>query len=175
MIFNRSTETDSQLSMWMTKAGWIFLGCNAITLCPFFWDLMSRANIYQRSVGTAASMALVVGIEAATLTVMFNPKVLLEVLDKPKALLNNPDKTVQQINGLFSFLGISFFFLVAAYVFYLDYDINLKQLGNPKIMISKILAAVFVLGFEICMGCANIFSSASKDSLSLSGDRGSGR
>lgn len=176
MIFNRTGETDSQLAGWMTKAGWVFLGCNAITLCPFFWDLMSKANIYQRSVGTAASMALVVGIEAATLTVLFNPRVLLEVLDKPKALLNNPDKTVQQINGLFSFLGISFFFLVAAYVFYLDYDINLKQLGNPNAMIAKILAAVFVLGFEICMGCANIFTTASKDSLLLSDNgRGSGR
>jgi hypothetical protein len=176
MIFNRTGETDSQLAGWMTKAGWVFLGCNAITLCPFFWDLMSKANIYQRSVGTAASMALVIGIEAATLTVLFNPRVLLEVLDKPKALLNNPDKTVQQINGLFSFLGISFFFLVAAYVFYLDYDINLKQLGNPNLMIAKILAAVFVLGFEICMGCANIFTTASKDSLLLSDNgRGSGR
>ena len=176
MIFNRTGETDSQLAGWMTKAGWVFLGCNAITLCPFFWDLMSKANIYQRSVGTAASMALVVGIEAATLTVLFNPRVLLEVLDKPKALLNNPDKTVQQINGLFSFLGISFCFWVAAYVFYLDYDINLKQLGNPNAMIAKILAAVFVLGFEICMGCANIFTAASKDSLLLSDNgRGSGR
>lgn len=176
MIFNRTGETDSQLAGWMTKAGWVFLGCNAITLCPFFWDLMSKANIYQRSVGTAASMALVIGIEAATLTVLFNPRVLLEVLDKPKALLNHSDKTVQQINGLFSFLGISFFFLVAAYVFYLDYDINLKQLGNPNLMIAKILAAVFVLGFEICMGCANIFATASKDSLLLSDNgRGSGR
>lgn len=175
MIFNRTGEADSQLADWMTKAGWVFLGCNGITLCPFFWDLMGKANIYQRSVGTAASMALVVGIEAATLTVLFNPRVLLEVLDKPKALLNHQDKTVKQISGLFSFLGISFFFLIAAYVFYLDYDINLKQLGNPNLMIAKILAAVFVLGFEICMGCANIFASASKDSLSLSSERGSGR
>jgi hypothetical protein len=175
MIFNRTSEADGTLADWMTKAGWVFLACNGVTLCPFFWDLMGRANIYQRSVGTAASICLVIGIEAATLTVLFNPRVLLEVLDKPKALLNHQDKTVKQINGLFSFIGIAFFFLVAAYVFYLDYDINLKQLGNPNLMIAKILAAVFVLGFEICMGCANIFASASRDSLSVSNDRGPGR
>lgn len=173
MIFNRTGETDSQLADWMTKAGWVFLACNCFTLSPFFWDLMGKANIYQRLVGTVAPTALVIGIQAATLTVLFNPKVLLEVLDKPKALLNHSDKTVRQINGLFSFIGIAFFFLVAAYVFYLDYDINLKQLGNPNLMIAKILAAVFVLGFEICMGCANIFTSASKDSLPLSSEKGS--
>lgn len=173
MIFNRTGETDSQLADWMTKAGWVFLACNCFTLSPFFWDLMGKANIYQRLVGTVAPTALVIGIQAATLTVLFNPRVLLEVLDKPKTLLNHSDKTVRQINGLFSFLGIGIFFLVSAYVFYFDYDINLKQLGNPNLMIAKILAAVFVLGFEICMGCANIFTSASKDSLPLSSEKGS--
>jgi hypothetical protein len=83
---------------------------------------------------------------------------LVKLLEKPKV-----DKEVKQMFDMVSFLGIAAFLLIASYTFWTDYQINLKQLGNPSMMFLKVLCSVFVIGSELAFGCANIFYLASKE------------
>ena len=158
MLFKRNSEADNALSLFFNKAGWAVLSYNAYTLYPHFFDLLKAAGYYQRIFASAVSVALILGIESSTMTLLSDPRVLIKTLEKPKV-----DKEIKQIFDIASFMGIASFLLIASYTFWIDYEINLKQLGNPSVMILKVLCAVFVIGAELAFGCANIFSIASKE------------
>jgi len=158
MIFKRNSEADNALFLFFNKVGWVVLFYNAYTLYPYFYDLLKAADYWQRIFASAVSVALILGIESSTMTVLSDPRVLIKVLEKPRV-----DKEVKQIFDVVSFMGIASFLLVASYTFWTDYQINLKQLGNPSVMFLKILCGVFVIGAELAFGCANIFLIASKE------------
>lgn len=158
MIFKRNSEADATLFQFFNKVGWGVLLYNGYTLYPYFYGLLKSAEYWQRIFASAVAVALILGIEASVMTILFDPRVLVKVLDKPKA-----DKEVKQIFDLVSFVGITAFLLIASYTFWTDYQINLKQLGNPSIMFLKVLCAVFVMGSELAFGCANVFYLASKE------------
>ena len=157
MLFKRSPEADSSLSTIFNKVGWAILFYNGFTLFPYFWTLMKNVDTWQKTFATCVSISLILGVESATITLLFDPRVFVKILEKPHA-----EKEVKQVIDIFSFLGLSAFLLIAAYTFWFDYQVNLTQLGNPKMMFLKVLCAVFVLGSEVAFGCANIFLLASK-------------
>ncbi len=158
MIFKRNSEADATLFRFFNKVGWAVLLYNAYTLYPHFYDLLKSAGYWQRIFASAVTVALILGIELSVTTVIFDPKMLIKVLTKPKA-----DKEVKKIFDVVFFVGITAFLLIAAYTFWTDYQINLKQLGNPSVMFLKVLCGVFVVGSELAFGCANVFDIASKE------------
>ena len=157
MLFKRNPEADVSLSKIFNKVGWAILFYNGFTLFPHFWGILKGVDTWQKTFATLVSIALILGVENATITILFDPRVLVKVLEKPKA-----DKEIKQVVDIFSTLGIAGFLLIAAYTFWFDYEVNLIQLGNPKVMFLKVLCAVFVLGSEVAFGCANVFMVASK-------------
>lgn len=157
MLFKRNPEADGSLSTIFNKVGWAIFFYNGFTLFPYFWSLMKDVDQWQKTFATCVSIALILGVESATITVLFDPRVLAKILERPRA-----DKEAKQILDIVSFLGIGAFLLIAAYTFWFDYQVNLIQLGSPKIMFLRVLCAVFVLGSEVAFGCANIFHIASK-------------
>jgi uncharacterized membrane protein len=158
MIFKRNSEADTALFTTFNKVGWGIMAFNAYTLFPYFYDILKGTAYWQRIFATSASIALIIGIEASVMTVIFDPRILLKILDKPKI-----ETEAKQVFDIVSFLGIATFLLIAAYTFWTDYQINLKQLGNPSVMFVKVLCAVFVIGAELAFGCANIFYLSSKE------------
>jgi hypothetical protein len=159
MIFKRNSEADNALFLFFNKVGWVVLFYNAYTLYPYFYDLLKTTTDYwQRIFASGVAVALILGIESSTMTVLSDPRVLIKVLEKPRV-----DKEVKQFFDIVSFMGIAAFLIVASYTFWTDYAINLKQLGNPSMMFLKILCGVFVIGAELAFGCANIFLIASKE------------
>lgn len=157
MLFKRNSEADGSLSTIFNKVGWAIFFYNGFTLFPYFWSLMKDVDQWQKTFATCVSIALILGVESATITVLFDPRVLAKILERPRA-----DKEAKQILDIVSFLGIGAFLLIAAYTFWFDYQVNLIQLGSPKIMFLRVLCGVFVLGSEVAFGCANIFHIASK-------------
>lgn len=157
MLFKRNAEADGSLSTIFNKVGWAILFYNGFTLFPYFWNLMKGVDQWQKIFATCVSIALILGVESATITVLFDPRVLVKVLEKPRA-----DKEVKQLVDIVSFLGIAAFLLIASYTFWFDYQVNLAQLGSPKLMFLRVLCGVFVLGSEVAFGCANVFYVASK-------------
>lgn len=157
MLFKRNPEADGSLSTIFNKVGWAIFFYNGFTLFPHFWSLMKDVDQWQKTFATCVSIALILGVESATITVLFDPRVLAKILERPRA-----DKEAKQILDIVSFLGIGAFLLIAAYTFWFDYQVNLIQLGSPKIMFLRVLCGVFVLGSEVAFGCANIFHIASK-------------
>lgn len=158
MIFKRGSEADSSLSAIMMKVGWVVIAYNGFTLFPYFYDLMIKAAFWQRVFSSSVAVALILGIESATMTVLFDPKVLVKILEKPKQ-----DKETKAFSDVVHMLGICGFLLIASYTFWFDYQVNLKQLGNPSIMFLKVLSAVFVIGAELAFGCANVFQISAKE------------
>lgn len=157
MFFKRNAEADGSLSSIFNKVGWAIFFYNGFTLFPYFWNLMKGVDQLQKTFATCVSIALILGVESATITVLFDPRVLMKILEKPKS-----DKEVKQVIDIVSFLGIGAFLLISAYTFWFDYQVNLIQLGNPKLLFLKVLCGVFVLGSEVAFGCANVFYIASK-------------
>ena len=158
MIFKRNSEADATLFRFFNKVGWGVLLYNAYTLYPHFYNLLKSAEYWQRIFASAVTVALILGIELSVTTVLFDPKILVKILEKPRA-----DKEVKQIFDAVFFVGITAFLLIAAYTFWTDYQINLKQLGNPSLMFLKVLCGVFVVGSELAFGCANVFYLASRE------------
>jgi hypothetical protein len=158
MIFKRNSEADNTLFLFFNKVGWAVLLYNGYTLYPYFFDLLKRATYWQRVFASGVAVALILGIEASAMTILFDPRVLVKLLEKPKV-----DKEVKQMFDVVSFVGTAVFLLIASYTFWTDYEINLKQLGNPSMMFLKVLCGVFVIGSELAFGCANIFHLASKE------------
>ena len=157
MLFKRSSEADGSLSAVFNKVGWAILFYNGFTLFPHFYTAMKGVDTWQKTFATLVSIALILGVENATVTLLFDPRVLVKILEKPRA-----DKEIKQIIDIFSFLGLAGFLLIAAYTFWFDYQVNLTQLGNPKMMFLRVLCGVFVIGSEMAFGCANIFLVASQ-------------
>lgn len=165
MLFTRDKKTNSQLGNIMKASGWLILGYNAVTLMPYFYKVLSRASWIQQIAGSASAVVLILGIEAAAMTVMFEPNALLQTMERPRSLLNSHDPLLKNISAVASIAGVVGFCLVAGYVFWFDYNVNLAQMGAkgntaglPQFM--QILATVFVIGSEVAFGCANIFNHA---------------
>ena len=158
MIFKRNSEADATLFQFFNKVGWGVLLYNGYTLYPYFYGLLKSAEYWQRMFASAVAVALILGIELSVTTVIFDPKMLIKVLTKPKA-----EKEVKRIFDTVFFVGLIIFLLVASYTFWTDYQINLKQLGNPSAMFLRVLCGVFVVGSELAFGCANVFHLASKE------------
>lgn len=159
MLFKRNAEADSSLSQIMQKVGWVVLGYNAFTLFPYFYDMMDDADYWQRVFSSGVAIALMLGIESATMTVLFDPRVLVKMLDKPRV----SDKEAKGFTDIISLLGVCSFLLIASYTFWFDYQVNLIQIGKPTVMFLRILAGVFVVGAELAFGCANVFAVAAKE------------
>lgn len=157
MLFKRSAEANDSLSAIFDKVGWAILFYNGFTLFPYFWALMEDVNTWQRIFATCVSISLILGIESVTVTILFDPRVLVKILEKPRI-----DKELKQLVDILYFLGLSAFLLMAAYTFWFDYEANLSQLGNPRAMFLRVLCAIFVLGSEVAFGCADVFLVASK-------------
>jgi hypothetical protein len=165
MLFTRDKKTNSQLGNIMKASGWLILGYNAVTLTPYFYKVLSGGNWIQQIFGSSSAVVLILGIEAAAMTVMFDPNALLQTMERPRALLGSHDPLLKNFSAAASIAGVIAFCLVAGYVFWFDYNVNLAQMGAkgntaglPQFI--QILATVFVLGSEIAFGCANIFNHA---------------
>lgn len=167
MIFIRDRQTNTQLGNIMKAAGWLILGYNAVTLFPYFYKVLARASWIQQMFGSFAAVVLILGIEAAALTVLFDSNTLLATMERPRALLNSPDPLAKNFSSVATIMGVVGFCIVAAYVFWFDYNVNLEQMGvrgrtEGLSQFIQILSAVFVLGSEVAFGCANIFNLGDK-------------
>ncbi|MBE9037005.1 hypothetical protein [aff. Roholtiella sp. LEGE 12411] len=167
MIFGRKASTDNKLAQIMEATGWGILAYNGLTLFPYFYKVLSQAGWIQQIIGSGTAVILILGIEAAAISVLFNPKVLLSAVERPRNLLNSPDPIVKNVSGVASLTGIIGFCLLAAYVFWFDYNVNLEQMGvtyKKAAQFFQILATSFVLGSEVSFGCSNIFDAATEPS-----------
>lgn len=153
MIFGKDSKTDNTFSETMKKVAWVILCYNCFTVFPYFYDAMPRADMLQRIFGSASATALMMGIESATLTAVFNPKILAVILDSPKI----QDDTNKQIASIAGKVGLIAFLAISAYTFWFDYQINLEQIGAGNVFFLRVLAGVFVFGSEIAFACSNIF------------------
>jgi hypothetical protein len=157
-IFKRSGEVNNKLSQWFNKAGWLSMGVNMITLTWFFWGKYSEAFWLIRFSGCIAVSALVLGIEFAALSVLFEPSVLEELMGQNKSGNNIADAIATF--GIIIVCGLS------GLAFWYDWTINNTSFGlkTPNLDY-QVLAGVVVFISEIFFWIANVCQiSASKSS-----------
>jgi hypothetical protein len=153
MIFGKDSNTDNAFSKTMKKVAWVILSYNCFTVFPYFYDAIPNADMLQRLFGSASVTSLMMSIEFATLTAIFNPRILAAILDSPKT----QNDTNKQIASIARKVGLIAFLAISAYTFWFDYRINLSQIGAGNVVFLKVLAGVFVCGSEIAFACSNIF------------------
>jgi hypothetical protein len=165
-IFKRSSEVNQKLSQWFSNAGWLSMFVNLVTLVWFFWGKYAQAFWLIRISGCVAVSALILGIEFAALSVLFEPSVLDEFMAQ--------NKSGNSISDIFSTIGIVVVCALAGLSFWYDWTINNSAFGLKTTNLDyQILAAVVVFISEIFFWIANVCEvSSGKNSSSSKSSTG---
>jgi hypothetical protein len=164
-IFKRSSSVNSKLSEWFSKAGWLSMVVNMITLTWFFWGKYSQAFWLIRFSGCIAVSALILGIEFAALSVLFEPSVLEEMMGQ--------NKTGNGIHDTIATAGIIIVCGLSGLAFWYDWTINNSSFGLKTTNIDyQVLAGVVVFISEIFFWIANVCEISAQKSTSKTSPSG---
>jgi NO-binding membrane sensor protein with MHYT domain len=138
---------------------------NLVTLVWFFWQKYGRAFWLIRVFGSGIVAALVLGVEFAALSVLFEVEVLEEFISINKT--NNP--IANAISGIAMIAVCS----LAAATFWYDWQINIQSFNLDKGDLDyQILAVVLVLISELFFWIAKVCQvSANRSSTTNSTSR----
>ncbi len=141
-IFSRDARVNATLSQIFNKFGWGAMLVNLITLVWFFWGKYGRAFWLIRVFGSGAVSALILGIEFAALSVLFEVDVLEEFI--------SINKTSNSISNAISSVAMVAVCSLAAATFWYDWQINIQSFNlNNGDLDYQILAVVLVLISEL--------------------------
>ncbi|AKG21288.1 hypothetical protein [Calothrix sp. 336/3] len=148
-IFARSPSVNTTLSQWFNRFGWASMFVNMITLTWFFWGKYQQAFWLIRLTGCIAVSALILGIEFAALSVLFEPAVLDEFIGQ-----NKQQNSISNAITTAGMVAVSF---IAGAAFWYDWVINTSAFQlKTNDLDYQILAAVIVLISEIFFWVANV-------------------
>lgn len=149
-VFKRSPEANNSFEQIFTKMAWGGMFLNTTTLFSYYWEIYKTVSIVPRVAGSIVMSALILGVEFATLTVLFEPSALEDLLSGLKEGNNQFTKANTTI-------GLILVCLLSASVFYYDYTINMAQFRIKTVTFDfQLLAAVLVIITEIFFWIANI-------------------
>lgn len=148
-IFKRSSAVNAKLATWFTKAGWISMLINMVTLTWYFWGKYERAFWLIRTSGCVAVSALILGIEFAALAILFEPSVLEEFMAQ--------NKSGNSISDVIATIGIVIVCGLSGVSFWYDWTINVSAFRLETSNLDyQILGAVIVFISELFFWIANI-------------------
>lgn len=148
-ILSRDATVNSSLAQIFNKLGWFAMLVNLITLVWFFWGKYGRAFWLIRVFGSGAVSALILGIEFAALSVLFEVEVLEEFV--------SINKTSNPIANVISTVAMIAVCSLAAATFWYDWTINMQSFrldtGNLDY---QVLAVVLVMICELFFWVARV-------------------
>lgn len=155
-MFSRDSKVNSSLAEIFTKLGWLSMCVNLITLNWFFWNKYSRAILLLRVFGSVVLSAVVLGIEFAALSVLFEVEVLEEFV--------SINKTTNPIANAISSIAMVAVCSLAAAVFWYDWRITIQSFKlDSGDLDYQVLAVVLVVISELFFWIAKVcLISASK-------------
>lgn len=162
-LFNRTSEININLAKKFETCGWVAGIFNLLSLIFYFWIKYEKANMIYRLCGSFIASAVILAVEFATLSVIFDPSVMDDFLAQTKSE-NDFSKAV----GVTSVLILS---CLAMATFYYDYTINLNQMKMGNSIDAQILAVVMVLISEMFFWASAVLTSAAKSSSGGGGGR----
>ena len=166
-LFSRTPEINLSLAKKFEKCGWASGVFNFLCLIMYFWNVYSKANIIYRFVGSFVASAVIIAIELATMSIIFDPSVLDDFIAQTKS--------ENEFSKLVGVLSVIFLSCLAAATFYYDFTINIAQMRMGKTIDSQILAVVMVLISEVFFWTSAVLSSAASAAKNNTGNTGSRR
>lgn len=136
-LFTRHNGVNSSLAATFSKAGWLTMLFNFVTLFLHFFGVFAKSNIQVKYVGSAVLSALILGIEYATMTVLFEPGVMNNFIQ------NNYRNEVSKYA---SYGCMAFCVILSGYSYYFDWKVNLSAFKLNSISFEYV-----VLGFALVL------------------------
>jgi hypothetical protein len=124
----------------------------------YFWNVYAKATIVYRFAGSFVASAVILAIEFASISIIFDPSVLDDFLTQTRSE-NDFSKAV-------GVLSVVFLSGLAMSTFYYDFTINLSQMKMGKSLDAQLLAVVMVLISEMFFWSSAVLSSAAKNGSS---------
>jgi uncharacterized membrane protein len=162
-LFSRTAEINVSLAKKFEKCGWASGVFNFLCLIMYFWNVYSNASIIYRFAGSFVASAVIIAIEFAAMSIIFDPSVLDDFMAQTKS--------ENEFSKLVGVLSVIFLSCLAAATFYYDYTINIAQMRMGKTIDSQILAVVMVLISEVFFWTSAVLSSAAKNNAGNTGSR----
>ncbi|BAZ19122.1 hypothetical protein NIES4071_110070 (plasmid) [Calothrix sp. NIES-4071] len=151
-IFSRDAKVNASLSRIFDKLGWAAMLVNLVTLVWFFWtSKYARAFWLIRVFGSGIVSTLILGVEFAALSVLFEVEVLEEFV--------SINKTSNPIANAISSVAMVAVCSLAAAVFWYDWTINMQSFKLESNNLDyQILAVVLVLISELYFWISKVCS-----------------
>lgn len=147
-LFRRSNDVTKSFSSLFKTAGWITFIVNLATLVFYFWEKYARTQMFIRVTGSIVVSILILGIEFATLAVLFEPDIINSLFKDQRGELS------ERIQG-FTTSGMA---VLSAATFWYDWTINVanfKVVGSVPLDY-QILAVALIFMSELLFWIHNI-------------------
>lgn len=157
-LFSRSADTNISLAKKFEKCGWGSGVFNLICLIMYFWTAYAKATMVYRVAGSFVASAVILAIEFASISIIFDPSVLDDFMAQTKSE-NDFSKAI-------GVLSVIFLSGLAMSTFYYDFTININQMRMGKNIDASMLAVVMVLISEFFFWSSAVLTSAAKNGSS---------
>ena len=154
-LFSRSVDTNISLAKKFEKCGWASGVFNLVCLIMYFWNVYAKATVLYRFAGSFVGSAVILAIEFASISIIFDPSVLDDFMTQTRSE-NDFSKAIGVISVIFlSGLAMS--------TFYYDFTININQMRMGKSLDAQLLAVVMVLISEFFFWSSAVLTAAAKN------------
>ena len=154
-LFSRSIDTNISLAKKFEKCGWASGVFNLVCLIMYFWNVYAKATVPYRFVGSFVGSAVILAIEFASISIIFDPSVLDDFMTQTRS--------ENEFSKAIGVLSVIFLSGLAMSTFYYDFTININQMRMGKTMDAQLLAVVMVLISEFFFWSAAVLNAAAKN------------